>query len=181
MESIPSVNAFDIRYTEMSDLSFLREWVLSPGMLHWFPVADEKEAEEALNCWIAFSRWNCSLTATTDEVPCGIATLFLMPYYKVAHHCLFKLIVDPQYQKRGVGFALLRNLKHLAKNYFKLEMIHAEVIEENPVVHLLKKLDFYEFTRQKGFIKEGDRYWDRLLFQVDLQEDPSKGEKLSNG
>jgi RimJ/RimL family protein N-acetyltransferase len=173
MEVSKEIENLDIRYTEMGDLPFLKQWLLSPGILHWFPVADEKEAEDALQCWIAFSRWNCSLTATLQDVPCGIATLFLMPYYKVGHHCLFKIIVDPQHQRKGIGFSLLRNLKHLAKNYFKLEMIHGEVIEGNPIISLLQKLDFYQFACQRFFVKEKDCYLNRLLFQTDLSSDAS--------
>ena len=48
-----------------------------------------------------FAAGAASLTATINHVPCGIGTLFLMPYKKVAHHCLFKLIVDPHWQRKG--------------------------------------------------------------------------------
>ena len=52
-----------------------------------------------------------------------------MPYKKVAHHCLFKIVVDPKHQRKGIGRALLKNLKHLAKTYFHLELMHIEVFE----------------------------------------------------
>ena len=109
------IPGFDIRYTYVTDISYLRQWIRSPGMLQWFPMTEEKEVEDALQCWIGFCRWSCSITATVNHIPCGIGTLFLMPYKKVAHHCLFKVIVDPNFQKKGIGNALIRNLKHLAK------------------------------------------------------------------
>jgi ribosomal protein S18 acetylase RimI-like enzyme len=159
---------FDIRYTQMTDAQPLKEWLMSPGMLHWFPMADEKEVDDAVQAWIGFCRWSCSLTCVSKNTPCAIGTLFLMPYRKVAHHCLFKMIVDPQHQKRGIGMSLLKNLKHLAKNYFRQEIMHIEVYEGNPIVKLLEKQGFREFARQEDFVKEGDRYLSRLLFECML-------------
>lgn len=160
---------FDIRYTQVTDAPSLRKWLSAPGMLHWFPMATEREVENAIAVWIGFCRINASLTATYKGEPCGIGTLFLMPYRKVAHHCLFKMIVDPQFQRQGVGTALLRNLKHLAKNYFRLELMHIEIFEGNPIQLLLKKQGFREFAKQKHYVKEesGD-YLGRILMETDL-------------
>ena len=158
----------DIRYTYVTDISYLRQWLKTPGMLHWFPVSAEKELEDAIQCWIGFCRWSSSLTATIDHVPCAIGTLFLMPYKKVAHHCLFKIIVDPKYQRQGIGSSLLKNLKHLAKNYFHLEMMNIEVFEGNPILDLLKKHDFYEVVRQKKFVKEDGKYLERIVMETKL-------------
>lgn len=159
---------FDIRYTYATDLSFLREWMETPGMLKWFPMQTEKEVEDALQCWIGFCRWSSSLTATVNQVPCGIGTLFLMPYKKVAHQCLFKIIVDPKWQKKGIGEALIRNLKHLAKNYFRLEMIATEVFDDNPLIHLLLKNGFTEIFRQEKYVKDGDQYKARVFLEARL-------------
>ena len=155
----------DIRYTYVTDTPYLRDWLLNPQVQKWFPVSQEKEIEDAVHCWIGFSRYSSSLTATLNGVPCGVGTLFLMPYRKVSHHCLFKIVVDPRYQRQGVGYSLLNNLKHLAKNYFHLDLIHVEVFEGNPFIHLLQKFDFHEFARQERFVKEGDRYLARILYE----------------
>ena len=162
MDPIPD---FDIRYTYLTDAPYLREWLMQPQVFHWFPVTDEKEIEDAIQCWIGFCRYSCSLTATIDGVPCGIGTLFLMPYRKVAHHCLFKLVVDPAHQRKGIGTSLIKNLKHLAKNYFHLELIHIEVFEGNPLVSILNKLKFKEFARQENYVKENDKYLARILLE----------------
>jgi RimJ/RimL family protein N-acetyltransferase len=166
-----AIPGFDIRYTYLTDTPHLREWLLTPGMLHWFPMSEEKEIEDAIQCWMGFSRYSSSLTATINDVPCGIGTLFLMPYRKVAHHCLFKIIVDPKFQRKGIGSALIKNLKHLAKNYFHLELMHIEVFEGNPMLSLLKKFDFHEFGRQEKYVKEGDKYFSRILMESFLKED----------
>jgi putative acetyltransferase len=156
---------FDIRYTYVTDTPYLKQWLQNPDVQKWFPVSEEREIDDAVQCWIGFSRYSCSLTATIKGQPCGIGTLFLMPYRKVAHHCLFKLVVDPAHQRQGIGSSLLKNLKHLAKNYFHLDLIHIEVFEGNPIIHLLKKYDFHEFARQEDFVKDKDRYLSRVLYE----------------
>jgi putative acetyltransferase len=155
----------DIRYTYVTDTPYLRQWLENPEVQKWFPVSEEKEITDCVQCWIGFSRYSSSITATINGVPCGIATLFLMPYRKVAHHCLFKLIVDPKFQRQGIGTALLKNLKHLAKNYFRLELMHIEVFEGNPFIHLLQAQDFKEFCRQEKFVKDSSGYHARVLFE----------------
>jgi putative acetyltransferase len=158
----------EFRYTTLDDMTYLRDWLSRPGMLHWFPMSEGDELENAIQCWMGFCRYSCSLTATVRNQPCAIGTLFLMPYRKVAHHCLFKIIVAPEYQRKGIGSSLLKNLKHLAKTYFRLELMHIEVFEDNPMISLLLKNDFREFASQDRFVKEGDRYFKRQLFEVDL-------------
>ncbi len=162
------IPGFDIRYTYVTDLTYLRQWIQSPGVLDWFPMTTEKEIEDALQCWIGFSRWSCSVTATINHVPCAIGTLFLMPYKKVAHHCLFQLIVDPHWQRKGIGHAMVRNLKHLAKNYFHLEMLSIETFEGNSIIPLVKKNGFEEVFRQEKFIKIDGRYKARIFLETKL-------------
>ena len=162
------IPGFDIRYTYVTDLTYLRQWIQSPGVLDWFPMTTEKEIEDALQCWIGFSRWSCSITATINHVPCAIGTLFLMPYKKVAHHCLFQLIVDPHWQRKGIGHAMVRNLKHLAKNYFHLEMLSIETFEGNSIIPLVKKNGFEEVFRQEKFIKIDGRYKARIFLETKL-------------
>lgn len=158
-------SGLDIRYTYVTDTPYLRDWLSHPEVQKWFPVSEEREIEDAVHCWIGFSRYSSSLTATLNGTPCAIGTLFLMPYRKVAHHCLFKLVVDPKHQRKGIGSSLLKNLKHLAKNYFHLELIHIEIFEGNPVIKLLQKYEFYEFARQDNYVKDQDRYLSRILYE----------------
>ncbi len=154
----------DIRYTRPMDGSYLKEWIMHPEVLSYFPMSDEKEVGDAVSCWISFSKYQCSLTATIDHIPCAVATLFLMPYKKVSHHCSFKICVDPKRFRRGIGFSLLKNLKHLAKTYFHLEEIYIEVFGDNPLIHLLKKFDFYEFAKQEKYVKVEGKYLPRTCF-----------------
>jgi RimJ/RimL family protein N-acetyltransferase len=159
---------FDIRYTDLTDAPYLRDWLSVPEVLKWFPMSDGKEMEDAVQCWIGFSRYQCSLTALIDGEPCAVGTLFLMPYRKVAHHCLFKLVVNPAFQRQGIGRVLLKNLEHLAKHRFRIELIHIEVFEGNPLIALLKELSFHEFGTQDRFVKDGNTYLGRHLYEKHL-------------
>jgi putative acetyltransferase len=161
------MEGFDIRYTFVTDIGYLREWVFHPDALKWFPFSTEKETEDAVQCWIGFCRWSCSLTATMHQVPCAIGTLFLMPYRKVAHQAIFKLVVDPKWQRQGIGGSLIKNLKHLAKNYFHLDVLAMEVFEGNPVLSLLKSHGFEEVFRQDHYVKDGT-YRARIYMEVQL-------------
>ena len=162
----------DIRYTRILDITYLRRWLQDPEVLKWFPITTPEEIEQALTCWMGFCRYNASLTAVNGKEPCGIATLFLPPYKKVAHQCLFKICVDPEYQRQGVGSALVKNIKHLAKTQFYFEAVYAEVFTGNPLIELLKKFDFVELARQEHYFKSQNQYWGRVLLQAEL--DPVK-------
>ena len=80
----------DIRYTHVTDAPYLRDWLLNQEVQRWFPVSQDKEIEDAVQCWVGFSRYNSSLTSMMNVVTCGIGMLVLMSYRKVAHHCLFR-------------------------------------------------------------------------------------------
>ena len=143
-----------IRYTELSDAKYLKQWLLHPSVGQSFPMADEVEVDDAVNRWISFYRYKCSLTATIDGVPCGLATLYLQPYKKLAHQCEFGIIVDENHRGKGIGELLINNLMHLAKNNFKIELLHLQVYAGNPAMKLYEKMGFKEFGCQTHWIKE---------------------------
>ena len=156
---------FDIRYTESGDAPFLKEWLHEPGVLRWFPMDDAVEIDDAVMKWIWFSKYNCSLTATWNGEPCGLVTLYLQPYKKLAHQSEFGIIVAPKFRNKGVGGRLLRNLFHLAKETFKIELIHLQVYAENPAIRLYKRYGFTEFGRQTHWIKDKGVYVGRVFME----------------
>jgi len=161
MTFLPS---FDIRYSELEDLASLEEWFLDPSACNDYPF-DIEEKGDALKNWIGFSRFKASLTGTLDNKPCAIATLFLMPYKKVMHHCGFYLMVDPACRRKGIGTSMLRNIFHLAKTRFSLEAVHAEIFEPSPLLPLLEKLGFQIFARQENYMKVEGCPRSRLLLE----------------
>lgn len=147
----------DIRYTEPGDAKYLKEWLMDPSIGRWFPMFDEVEIDDAVMRWIGFSRYQCSLTAVKDGVPVGITTLYLQPYKKLAHQCEFGIIVGGEYRNKGIGSQLLKNVIHLAKDYFRIELLHLQVYAGNPATRLYERFGFTEFGRQNGWIKETDK------------------------
>ncbi|NGX37549.1 MAG: hypothetical protein K1000chlam2_00705 [Chlamydiae bacterium] len=158
----------DIRYTSLDDMPYLRQWLKTKDILHWYPPSDDEELENFVRVWMGFTRFSASLSATYKGTPVGMATLYLMPYRKVAHQCMFQIVVDPEYQREGVGRTLMKNLKHLAKSYFRLELMHVEILDESPLIDLLKSLDFEEFARQEKYVKENGVYFPRILMECEL-------------
>lgn len=154
-----------VRYTEPEDAKHLKEWLSEPGILRWFPMDDQIEIDDAVMRWIAFHRYKCSLTIVKDGIPCGIATLYLQPYRKLAHQCEFGIIVGKNFRNMGIGSYLMSSIMHLAKEKFKIELLHLQVYAENPAMRLYKRFGFKEFGRQDGWIKENNRYVGRVFME----------------
>lgn len=148
------IKDLEIRYTEPGDAQYLKEWLSDPEVNRWFPMADAVEIDDAVQRWIGFYRYRCSLTAVLDGMPCGLTTLYLQPYRKLAHQCEFGIIVGQKYRGYGVGSELLKNAMHLAKEHFKIELMHLQVYSENPAIRLYQRFGFKEFGRQDAWIKE---------------------------
>lgn len=164
-QSKPIPPGVEIRYTEPEDAKYLKAWLTDPSVKNWFPMVDEVEIDDAVIRWIAFHRYKCSLTITKDGIPCGIATLYLQPYRKLAHQCEFGIIVGTEYRNKGIGSYLMSGIMHLAKEKFKIELLHLQVYAENPAMNLYKRFGFKEFGRQEGWIKDQDRYVGRVFME----------------
>lgn len=159
------IQGLEIRYTEINDQGPLKEWLLEPGILKWFPMIDEIEIDHTINHWIGLSKYKCSLTAVLDGKQVGLATLYLQPYRKLAHQCEFGIIVDQNVRNKGVGTALMNRLIHLAKENFNIELLHLQVYYGNPAIRLYERLGFTEFGRQDGWIKEDGEFLGRIFME----------------
>ncbi len=156
----------EIRQAIDSDQALLVEWLLQPGVLEGFPLTDLREVEDAARIWMSYNRFGAVLTALYDGAPCGNAVLYLQPYKKLAHQCLFAIIIDERFRGRGVGKALLTALMELAKEKFHISLLHLEVYEGNEAaIHLYKKLGFTEYGVQKHFVKSNGRYLAKIMMQ----------------
>lgn len=158
-------NSISIRPGIQEDMACIVQWLQQPGILRWFPLADLREIEDAARIWISNIKYNSVLTALWNNEPCGIATLYLQPYHKLAHQCLFAIIVDEKHRGQGVGTRLLTDLQKLAKEEFHIELLHLEVYEGNPAIHLYQRLGFVQYGYQRHFIKDAGHYLGKIMMQ----------------
>lgn len=158
-----------VRFSEASDKEYLEKWFAEPGVLRWFPCQEAKEVDDTVKMLIGFSNYKCALTAEYDGVPVGYGVLFLHAYKKIAHQCLFGMIVDQEYRNKGIGTELLRYLMELAKQNFKLEVLNLEVFEGNPAISLYRRLGFREVGYHKKWLKEDDgSFRSKICMERDL-------------
>ena len=172
MKNLTESDNFDIRYSTAQDEEHLRKWLLAPGVNHWFTMEDKSEITEMARIWASFHRIKSSLTAVYKGKPCAMATLFLMPYVKVAHMAMGYIVVSPEMQKKGVGTALIKNIEHLAKNFFKLELLQFEIYGDSPLIPCLMKRGFKAIFKQEKFVKEQNgSYLPRTLLEMNFKND----------
>lgn len=162
------MNKILIREARSDDEPLLVSWLSQEGVLKWFPLTDLKEIEDAAKIWLSYSKQKAVLTAEYDGIPCAIANLYIQPFKKLSHQCLFAIIVDENFRGKGVGTKLIESLEILAKEQFGLKILHLEVYEENPAINLYRKLGFEEFGKQRRFIKENGCYRSKIFMQKRL-------------
>jgi GNAT superfamily N-acetyltransferase len=165
MNSSTSHPELSFRFTVPDDASYLAQWLTEPSILRWFPMYDAREIEDAVRIWISYARIHAALTADWNGRPCGLANLYIQPFRKLAHTCLFSIIVQKEFRGKGVGKALLEELMKLAKNKFHIEILHLEVYQGNPAKKLYERVGFEEFGCQPQFIKEETGYLDKIFMQ----------------
>lgn len=150
------VKDLEIRFADAGIEQYLYEWFSEPGVLRWFPCQERKEVDDTVKMLIGFTKWKCALTAFIGKKPVGFGVLFLHAYKKIAHQCLFGMIVDPEHRNMGVGTQLLLHLLELGKQNFNLEAMYLEVFEGNPAISLYRRLGFNEVGYHKYWLKEDD-------------------------
>ncbi len=158
----------DIRPAMVEEGSYLTKWLADPAILRWFPMADAREIEDAVKIWMSYTRFQACFTALVDNTPAGMSTLYIQPYEKFAHQCLFAIIVDEKFRNQGIGTALLEHMCLQARDKFKIEILHLEVYEGNPAIHLYERMGFKEFGRHPRFIKLNGEYLDKIMMQKEL-------------
>ncbi len=151
-----NLKKLNVRFATEEDGEYLTKWFEEPGVLRWFPCQEQKEVEDTVKMLVGFSRWKCALVAEYDGVPVGFAVLFLHAYKKIAHQCLFGMIVDQEYRNMGIGTQLVLHIFELAKKNFNLETLYLEVFEGNPAISLYRRMGFKEVGYHKHWLKEDD-------------------------
>lgn len=157
-----------LRPTLPEDAEDLKRWLLQPDVMRYFPMNDVREVEDATRIWISYCHIGAGLTALWDGVPCGSAILNIQPFKKLAHQCLLSIIVDEAHRGRGIGTQMIRELKKIAVEKFKIEILHLEVYANNPAINLYKREGFTEFGCQSHFIKESGGYVGKIYMECIL-------------
>ncbi|MDE3055448.1 MAG: GNAT family N-acetyltransferase [Verrucomicrobiota bacterium] len=158
-----------IRPAEADDERYLVEWLLEPGVLRWFPLADLREIEDAARIWMSYAKIQATLTAVYQGVPCGSATIYINSYKKLAHQALFGILVGSQWRGKGIGTELLSQLISLAQERFRLEVLHLEVYEGNPAIRLYQRFGFQQYGFQRHFAKESaEEYLGKIMMEKKL-------------
>ena len=158
-----------VRFARAEDAPHLTKWLSDPNILRWFPMANEREIEDSVRIWVGYTRMEAGMTACLDDVPVGMANLYIQPYQKFAHQCLFSIIIQDAYRGKGIGTVLLQSLMKHANERFKIELLHLEVYDGNPAISLYSKLGFKQYGRHVRFIKlEDGTYIDKIFMQKEL-------------
>ncbi len=161
----PIPEGLTVRYTQPQDVEPLKRWFSDPTVQDWFPMCNEAEVDDAARRWVSFCRIKSSLTAEINGTPVGIVTLYLQAYKKLLHQAEFGIIVAPEYRDKGIGTYLMKAAMKLAKEQFKIELLHLQVYAENPAYRLYKRLGFREYGRQSHWLKDGNRYVGRIFME----------------
>ncbi|GAB5412005.1 MAG: GNAT family N-acetyltransferase [Chlamydiales bacterium] len=156
---------YDIRYTEAADHAALKRIVMKPDVMRWMVQSKESEIDLFVQNWIGFARFKSTLTCLYQGVPIAFGALFLYPYQKVCHMAMVQMVVDPEYQKRGVGKSLLKNLIHLAKTRFRFQSLHIDIPENSPGKRLLEKQGFKLVVKQADFYYIDGKYYARHVME----------------
>lgn len=156
------------RITKEDDAPYLKKWLLEPGILEWFPMDDEREVDDSVRIWVSYFEKKSAFTALLDGTPCGMGNLYIQPYQKLLHQCLFSIIVSKEFRGKGIGTKLLEEMIKRAKNDFKIETLHLEVYEGNPAKHLYDRMGFKEYGRHPKFLKKRDTFWTKILMEKAL-------------
>lgn len=147
---------------------YIKEWLNDPVIIRWFPLHDEREIDDTIRIWESFQKMGASLSAYIEGKVVGITQLYLQAFEKLAHQCLFWILVHPDFRGKGIGGKLLDELEILAKEKFGIKILHLEVYESNPAIHLYERKGFVRYGLHKHFIKEPTEYIDKIMMEKRL-------------
>ena len=158
-----NANRLRLRYSEVMDTGYLYEWLSkaqNTSDIHNFFMADN-EAGIALGAyrWSFSFSLNASITLLIDNIPIGIASLWLNELETFCHTGMFGMIVDPHYRGLGFGTLLCNNIIHFAKTNFNFDRLCAHVVSTNiPARKLYESFGFKTLYEDPKFVKRDNKY-----------------------
>ncbi|MGE3954300.1 MAG: GNAT family N-acetyltransferase [Parachlamydiales bacterium] len=156
----------EVRYSVPEDGEHWARWIRDPEVARFYPMGTDSERAESVEKMQAVCKWKAALTAVYQGEVAGIAYLNLHPYKKIAHQCVFTVIVGKEFRGKGVGGVLLDHLERLAKEGFGQEMLHLELYEGNPAIRLYRRLGYLEFGFQSHWILEASGFYKGKIFMA---------------
>ncbi len=168
-EIITEDQNYDIRFSYLIDEAFLKQELTDLDTRKWYPPSSDTDMNVFVRNWAGFARYNCSLTAVYKNEIVGIATIFLMPYVKVAHLAMMYMVVKKEFRNKGIGRSLIKNINHLAKAKFHLDSMHVEIFEGCPIEKLLQTSGYKEVFFQENFVEFDEGMAGRKVYEIDLE------------
>jgi ribosomal protein S18 acetylase RimI-like enzyme len=151
------------------DIFYLTKWLMDPVVLGFFPMSNLSEVQDASKIWLYYARKSLAFTAEIDNVPMGMAILYVNTFEKLRYQSLFAIVVGEEYRGKGVGLKLIQHLIKEARDTYGMTLLHLEVYHGNPAINLYKRLGFVEYGKHERFLKEADgTYQAKVLMQLDL-------------
>jgi len=150
--------------TEGDKENFLK-WFEDRSVLRYYPMCNDREVEDAVRNIMTYAKNGSVLVAEVDGKPCGFGNLYIQPFKKLSHQCLFSILVDKEYRGQGVGTKLMEEMEKLGKEKFGLEFLHLEVYEGNPAQRLYDRFGYKEYGHHEHFLKEKGEYITKIMMQ----------------
>ena len=153
----------EIRHTKPTDEAYLKKWLLAENTLRGFPMQTEAEVDDNLKMWMQYARYGCALTAELKGEIVGGCVLYVQPYKKLVHGCLFAIVVDDTKRGLGIGTQLLETMMRYAKESLKIKQLHLEVYDGIKAYTLYKRMGFVEYGREKDCLRDRGESIDKIL------------------
>lgn len=161
--------SFHVRPSVLEDAKEWYQWFRTGDILKWFPMTTQWEIEDAINISMSYMGQNGVFSIEKEGELCGIANIYINTMEKLKHQALFAIVIKEEFRGQGVGTHLTRHIIHEAKHNLGIKLLHLEVYEGNPAIHLYKKLGFVQYGLHKKFIKdENGEYHAKILMQKKL-------------
>jgi RimJ/RimL family protein N-acetyltransferase len=143
-----------VRLTQPEDAGLIKEWLMYDNTLRGFPMADRSEVDDNMNMWMQYAKYGCGLSAELHGKFIGACILYINPYKRMNHQCLFAIVLDEKLRGQGYGTELIEQMERYAKNQLKIEQLHLEVYDGQKAHALYSRLGFIEYGREKDCLRD---------------------------
>lgn len=153
-----------IREACIGDAEALSRIRKQAGVRETVLALSSERLDRAVNFLIGIKEYGRAFVAEENGAVTGVCALSPYRSHRRRHCGEISVMVDADYQNRGVGKALMKKALAEADDVLKLRRLELSVLVENePAVSLYRKLGFQiEATKKSSCIKDG-RFTDEYL------------------